>query len=194
MFPISALIFFMLPLSCSTSALLAVLTSLSWPSGPHPWLWLLTTSPTELQIGWHTMPRSSFTNTMHSPAVHLPFSLTLSPNPVCPFPHFSFPLIHSLHSFRFLKLTPSISLAAVTMLFLATWWWLVGWQQQTVSRLIPVQGSMSRDEPELTMPLPSETKVVCSIIQTGATPTAASATLTLTNGQKNRWFVHSWPV
>lgn len=40
-----------------SSVLLAALTFLSWPSGPRPWLRLLTTSPTELQIGWHTMPQ-----------------------------------------------------------------------------------------------------------------------------------------
>lgn len=40
-----------------SSILLAALTFLSWPSGPRPWLQLLTTSPTELQIGWHTMPQ-----------------------------------------------------------------------------------------------------------------------------------------
>lgn len=47
---------FALMLSLS-SVLLAALTFLSWPSGPRPWLRLLTTSPTELQIGWHTMPQ-----------------------------------------------------------------------------------------------------------------------------------------
>lgn len=135
-------------------------------------------------------PRSSFTNTMHSPAIHLPFSLTLSPHPFCPFPHFSFPLIHSLRSCNFLKLAPSLSLASLT----PSIWQLGGdWWADNRNHLPPYSGTgqHERDEPELTKPLPSETKVVCSIIQTGATPTAASATLTLTNGQKNRWFVHS---
>lgn len=83
----------MLPLSCSTSALLAPLTSLSWPSGPHPWLWLLTTSPTELQIGRHTMPQIlihqhnaltgrtpslRFNSLPTSPSVHLLIFLSLT--------------------------------------------------------------------------------------------------------------------
>lgn len=135
-------------------------------------------------------PRSSFTNTMRSPAIHLPFSLTLSPHLFCPSPRFLSPLIHSLPSFNFLKLSPSLSLASLTRSF----WQLGGdWWADNRNHLPPYSsaGQHERDEPELTKPLPSETKVVCSIIQTGATPTAASATLTLTNGQKNRWFVHS---
>lgn len=80
---------FMLPLfAAAFSALLAALTFLSWPSGPHPWLRLLTTSPTELQIGWHTMPQIlkhqhnaltdhtpslSFSLSPHTPTIH-PFT------------------------------------------------------------------------------------------------------------------------
>lgn len=45
------------PMLSLLPVLLAALTFLSWPSGPRPWLGLLTTSPTELQIGWHTMPQ-----------------------------------------------------------------------------------------------------------------------------------------
>lgn len=80
---------------------------------------------------------------MHSPAAHLPSSLTLSYH--IPSVHFliflSLSFILFAH-FNFLKLSPSLSLAALTLCFLATWWWLVG-RQQTVSCLIPVQGSMS---------------------------------------------------
>lgn len=54
----SCTFFHISPLMLSlSSVLLAALTFLSWPSGPRPWLRLLTTSPTELQIGWHTMPQ-----------------------------------------------------------------------------------------------------------------------------------------
>lgn len=177
----------MLPLS---SALLAALTFLSWPSGPYPWLWLLTTSPTELQIGRHTMPQILIHQhnalTSHTPSL-LFNSLTTS---LLSIPSFSSPLIQSLSSFNFLKPSPSLSLASLTRPF----WQLGGdWWADNRNRLPPYSGAgqHERDEPELTKPLQSKTKVVCSIIQTGATPTAASATLTLTNGQKNRWFVHS---
>lgn len=178
----------MLPLS---SALLAALTFLSWPSGPHPWLWLLTTSPTELQIGQHTMPQILIQQhnalTSYTPSL----SVTLSPHPCCPSPHFpSLSSILSLCSFNFLELSPSPSRAPLTRSF----WQLGGdWWADNRNHLPPYSGAgrRKRDEPEPTKPPSSETKVVCSIIQTGATPTAASATLTLTNGQKNRWFVHS---
>lgn len=178
----------MLPLS---SALLAALTFLFWPSGPHPWLWLLTTSPTELQIGWHTMPQILIhqhnTLTSHTPSIlfnshHIP-----SVRPLIFFPS---------HSFCSSLLFPSSSLQVhLSSLWLGHSGNLVDWWAD--NRNLPPYssaGQHERDESELTKPLPSETKVVCSIIQTGATPTAASATLTLTNGQKNRWFVHSWPV
>lgn len=125
-----------------TSALLAALTSLSWPSGPYPWLWLLTTSPTELQIGQHTMPQILIHNTMHSPAVHLPFSVTL-PTSLLSLPGFSFPLLHLLRTFNFLKLSPNLSLTAVTLLFFGNLVVTGGPTTETVSCLIPVQGSMS---------------------------------------------------
>lgn len=112
----------MLPLS---SALLAALTFLSWPSGPHPWLWLLTTSPTELQIGQHTMPQILIHQhnalTSHTPSL-LFNTLTTSPLPI---PSFSFPLIHSLRSFNFLKLSQAYLSSLSDLVFLATcgdWW------------------------------------------------------------------------
>lgn len=80
------------PLSPGPLAL--ILGSGSWQ--PHPLSYRLACTQ---------CPRSSFTNTMHSPAVHLPLSLTLSPHPSCPFAHFSFPFVHSLRSFHFLKLS-----------------------------------------------------------------------------------------
>lgn len=149
--------------------------------------------PLSYRLAGTQCPRSSFTNTMHSPAIHLPFSLTLWPHPFCPIPHFSFPFIHSLRSFNFLKLSPSLSL----LLWLCLSANLVATGGAKHGNRLPpgfIAGHREQDEPDITKPLQSETKVVCSIIQTGATPTAASATLTLTNGQKNRWFVHSWPV
>lgn len=75
-----------------------ILTSLSWPSGPNPWLWLLTTSPTELQIGRHTMPQILIHQhnalTGHTPSL-LFNSLTTS---LLSNPSFFFPL-HSFSSF-----------------------------------------------------------------------------------------------
>lgn len=146
---------------------LAALTPLSWPSGPHPWLWLVTTSPTEIQIGWHTMPQILIHQ--HNAITGRTLSL----------------LFNSLHIHSVRSLIP---LAALSLYF-----WQLGVDWWADNRNLPYSraGQHEQDEPELTKPLPSETKVVCSIIQTGATPTAASATLTLTNGQKNRWFVHS---
>ncbi len=126
-----------------SSALLAALTFLSWPSGPHPWLRLLTTSPTELQIGQHTMPQILIHQhnalTSHTPSL-LFNTLTTS---LLSIPSFSFPLIHSLPSFNFLMLSPSLSLASLTWSF----WQLVvvtgGPTTETISRLFPSQGSMS---------------------------------------------------
>lgn len=146
------------------------LTSLSWPSGSHPWLWFLTTSPTELQIGpAHNAPDPP------SPAQctpgHTPF-LPLSCLAASPL---SIPSLLFIRSGDF---SESISPA-----FIVSSWQPGGgrWSDSGVSSA----------KPELTKLLPRETKVVCSIIQAGAAPTAASATLTLTNGQKNRWLVHS---
>ncbi|KAK5897905.1 hypothetical protein CgunFtcFv8_015368 [Champsocephalus gunnari] len=171
-----------------SSELLPALTFLSWPSGPHPWLQLLTTSPTELQIGRHTMPQILIHqhNALTSRTPSLPFSSP--PHPLLSIPSFFSPLIHSLCSCHFQKLSPSPSLASLTIWRLGGDWWA-----DDRNHLPPYSGAgrHERDEPELTKPPASETKVVCSIIQTGATPTAASATLTLTNGQRNRWFVHS---
>lgn len=173
-----------------------LLSPLSWPSGP---LALILGSgfwqphPLSYRLASTQCPRSSFTNTMHSPAVHLPFSVTLSPHPFCPFLIFL-----SLSFIRIVHLISSSSLQVyLSLLLLCSFWQLGGdWWADNRNRLLPYSGAgqHERDEPGLTKPLQSETKVVCSIIQTGATPTAASATLTLTNGQKNRWFVHSWPV
>lgn len=180
----------MLPLSASaSSALLAPLTFLSWPSGPHPWLRLLTTSPTELQIGWHTMPQilkhQHNALTDHTPSL----SFSLSPHPPPSILSFSSPSLLSFSSMHFFKLSKSVSPA----LPVSSWQLSGDWCSTRRNHLPPCFTARHHEqkEPELTKLLPSETKVVCSIIQTGATPTAASATLTLTNGQKNRWFVHS---
>lgn len=87
------------PPSCFHSPQLAALTFLSWPSGPRPWLRLLTTSPTELQIGWHTMPQILIQR-HNAPTSHAPSILFNSGH------------IHSVHSlvhspFNFLQLPPS---------------------------------------------------------------------------------------
>lgn len=87
------------PPSCFHSPQLAALTFLSWPSGPRPWLRLLTTSPTELQIGWHTMPQILIQR-HNAPTSHTPSILFNSGH------------IHSVHSlvhspFNFLQLSPS---------------------------------------------------------------------------------------
>lgn len=74
-----------------SSELLPALTFLSWPSGPHPWLRLLTTSPTELQIGRHTMPQT---------LIHQHNALT-SRTPSLLFPSTS----PSVHSLIFLRLS-----------------------------------------------------------------------------------------
>lgn len=192
LFPLSALVYFPpcfhSPQPCwllspfSLGPLALILGSGSWQ--PHP---------LSYRLAGTQCPRSSFTNTMHSPAIHLPLPFNSLTTSLLSIPSFSFPLIHSLRSLNFLKLSPSLYLASLTLFF----WQLGGdWWADNRNHLPPYSGAgqHERDEPELTKPLPSETKVVCSIIQTGATPTAASATLTLTNGQKNRWFVHSWPV
>lgn len=183
----------MLPLS---SDLLAALTFLSWPSGPHLWLRLLTTSPTELQIGRHTMPQilihqhnaltnhtpSLLFNSHHIPSVHVLVFLSLS--------FILFVHVISSSSLQVYLSLLGLRLSGSLVAFGGVWW------ADNRNHLPPYSGTgqHEQDEPELPKPLPSKTKVVCSIIQTGATPTAASATLTLTNGQKNRWFVHSWPV
>lgn len=164
------------PPSCFHSPQLAALTFLSWPSGPRPWLRLLTTSPTELQIGWHTMPQILIQR-HNAPTSHTPSILFNSwPHPFCPFPRpFS------------ISFAPALSESASTR---------PSWQLcMMVGRgHLPLWSAARRERSGSGLtkpPPPRETKVACSIIQTGATPTAASATLTLTNGQKNRWFVHS---
>lgn len=82
-----------------SSVLLAALTFLSWPSGPRPWLRPLTTSPTELQIGWHTMPQILIQR-HNAPSSHTPCTL---------FNSISLLSILSFISttFHFLQLSPS---------------------------------------------------------------------------------------
>lgn len=85
------------PPSCFHSPQLAALTFLSWPSGPRPWLRLLTTSPTELQIGWHTIPQILI-QWHNAPTSHTPSIL---------FSH-----IHSVHSlihFYYISFPPALS-------------------------------------------------------------------------------------
>lgn len=157
-----------------------ILGSVSWQ--PHPLSYRLAGTQ------W---PRSSFSNTMHSPAIHLPFNSHHIP---------SVHLLLPSHSFSsFLRCPPALSnsnsrscdsglsgkLEALGGPEAETG--LAPYLRHRAARVSETSQSSQK-------PLSSETKVVRSIIQTGATPTAASATLTLTNGQKNRWFVHSWPV
>lgn len=100
--------------------------------------------PLSYRLASTQCPRSSFSNTMHSPAVHLPFSITLFHTPLLSIPHFSSPLIHLLPSFNFLKLPPSTSLIAITLLYVSGNLVMTGGPTTgTVSCLIPVQGSMS---------------------------------------------------
>lgn len=81
------------PPSCFHSPQLAALTFLSWPSGPRPWLRLLTTSPTELQIGWHTIPQIliqwHIAPTSHTPSIL--FSHIHSVHSLIHFYYISFP-------------------------------------------------------------------------------------------------------
>lgn len=169
-----------------SAARLAALTFFS--PGPHPWLGFPTTSPTELQIGLHTMPQILI-HRHNAPTSHTPcFSpatltaslLSTSPRSLSPPPT---SLGHSAHSFSF-----SVP-ASLTRPF-----WQLGGPvgRQTVSHLIPARWAARAGTSQSSQShCRAKTKVASSIIQTGATPTAASATLTLTNGQKNRWFVHS---
>lgn len=104
--PVSTLFMHLL---CFHSVLLVALTSLSWPSGSHPWLWFLTTSPTELQIGQHTMPQIL----LHW---HNALLATSSPLPhLCPFPH-------SFYPFRWFL---QVHFSCFYCVFLAAWWWPV---------------------------------------------------------------------
>lgn len=169
-----------------SAARLAALTFFS--PGPHPWLGLPTTSPTELQIGLHTMPQILI-HRHNAPTSHTPcFPLQLSPHPFCP-PHrvLSFPpsFRHSARSFSFLSPLPSLGCSG-------SWVDRAAADRRSIFHLIPAHWAARAEKSQSSQShCRAKTKVASAIIQTGATPTAASATLTLTNGQKNRWFVHS---
>lgn len=127
-----AFYFFLLAVSpAATSALLVALTSLLWPSGSHPWLWLLTTSPTELQIGWHTMPQILIHQHNALPG-HTPSSPLYGP-----YHNLSvhFPILFSFLFISFARIISCSSLQVYVFcsdcVFLATWWLVV--QQQKPS-------------------------------------------------------------
>lgn len=98
--PCSLMFYFYLAFSVSCRILspAVTFTSLLWPSGSHPWLWLLTTSPTELQIGQHTMPQILIHQHNAVPG-HTPCSLPYCPHHI---PSVSFPFSFASHSFYLL--------------------------------------------------------------------------------------------
>lgn len=139
-----------------SAARLAALTFFS--PGPHPWLGFPTTSPTELQIGLHTMPQILIHRhnapTSHTPCFFSPATLTASLLSTSPRSlSLSLPPRSLCHFCTFIFIfRPRFSDSAV----LAT-----GWTGGQTDRLPPYSsalGSASGDESELTKPLPSENK------------------------------------
>lgn len=135
-----------------SAARLAALTFFS--PGPHPWLGFPTTSPTELQIGLHTMPQilihrhNALTSRTpcFSPATLAAPLLPTSPR--APFPPPS--LGHSARSFSFAVSRFSDSAVLATG--------RTGGQTECLPPYSSALGSASGDESGLTKPLPSENK------------------------------------